>query len=327
MVRIRQRWSLVLLGLVLGVGFVACKKDGSAGSGDKSSEASGGGPGGDLALLPADSEVVIGVNVGQLQQSGLWKQFFEPKLAAFGGKQAMDEFKAKCGADPMKTISSITVGVRGFSDKPSVVAVARGLDKAKLLDCLDKHKDEIAKDGGEVTRDGDVVLFKSDRSQPVAVQFTSDSTAVAVVGSNATAAGVKAVIGGGSSMKSVAPFLEMYKKVKTGDSIWGIAFGKVLERIPFGLAITAAYGSVNVTDNLAVDTRVRFDKPEAATQAAEMANLQAKQFTPQYVDKAESTADGNELHTSVAISAQKLPDLIPMFGLVAATIRGGMGGN
>lgn len=323
MVRIRQRWSLVLLGLILGVGFVACKKDGTAGSGDKPSEASGGGSGGDLALLPAESEVVFGMNLGQMQQSALWKQLVEPKLATAEGRPMMDEFKAKCGIDPMKMVSSITLGMQGLPDKPSAVAVVHGLDKAKLLDCLDKQKDEIAKDGGQVTRDGDVVLFKSDRSEPVAAQFTNDSTAVVVVGPNASAAGVKAVLGGASSLKSSAPFLEMYKKVKTGDSIWGLASGKVLERIPFGLAITAAYGSLNVTDGLAVDTRVRFDKPEAATQAAEMANAQTKQFTPQYLDKAEATADGNELHMSVAISGQKLPQLLPMLTMAVAAMRGG----
>ncbi|HEX3475370.1 MAG TPA: hypothetical protein VHT91_10140 [Kofleriaceae bacterium] len=326
MVRIRQRWSLVLLGLVLGMGFVACKKDGTAGSGDKSSEASGGGPGGDLALLPADSEVVFGMNLGQMQQSALWKQFVEPRLATGEGHQMMDEFKAKCGIDPLKMISSLTVGARGFPDNPSGVAVVHGVDKAKLLDCLDKHKDELAKQGGEVTRDGDVVLVKSDRNEPVAVQFTSDSTAVIVAGPNASAAAVKAVLGGSSSLKSSAPFLEMYKKVKTGDSIWGLASGKVLDRMPLGLKITAAYGSINVTDGLAVDSRVRFDKPEAATQAAEMANAQTKQFTPQYVDKAEATAEGDELHVSVAVSGQKLPGLIPILMMAAAAMRG-MGGN
>jgi hypothetical protein len=322
MVRIRQRWSLVLLGLVLGVGFVACKKDGASGSGDKSSEA---GSGGDLALLPADSEVVIGMNLGQMQQSALWKQFVEPKLAAAEAQQMMSEFKAKCGTDPMKMISSIAIGVRGLSDKPSAVGVARGLDKAKVLDCIEKTKADMVKDGGEVTRDGDVILFKADRGQPVAVQFTNDSTAVIVVGENANAAGVKAVLGGGSSLKSSAAFLEMYKKVKTSDSVWGFASGKVMERIPMGLKITAVYGSINATDSLTVDMRMRFDKPEAAAQAAEMANAQTKQAT-QYVDKAEATAEGSDLHVSVVISGQKLAQLIPMLGMFAAMMPG-MGGN
>src|SRR6185436_10878457 len=193
------------------------------------------------------------------------------------------------------------------------------------LDCIEKTKADMVKDGGEVTRDGDVILFKADRGQPVAVQFTNDSTAVIVVGENANAAGVKAVLGGGSSLKNSAAFLEMYKKVKTSDSVWGFASGKVMERIPMGLKITAMYGSINATDGLTVDMRMRFDKPEAAAQAAEMANAQTKQAT-QYVDKAEATAEGPDLHVSVAISGQKLAQLIPMLGMFAAMMPG-MGGN
>jgi hypothetical protein len=331
MVRIRQRWSVVLLGqlllVVLGVGFVACKKDSPGAGGDKSSEASGGAPGaGDLALLPADSEVVFGMNLGQMQQSALWKQFVEPKLANAKSQRMMSEFKARCGADPMKMVSSFTFGAKDFSgDKPSVVAVAHGLDKAKILDCIEKSKADIAKDGGEVTRDGDVVLFKGERGEPAALQFINDSTAVLVAGPNASAASVKAVIGGGSSLKSSAPFLDMYKKVKTSDSIWALASGKVMENVPLDLKATAAYGSLNITDGLSVDMRVRFATPDAATQAAAMANAQTKQAT-QYVDKAEATADGNELHLAVVISGQKLTQLIPMLSMLAGGLPG-MGGN
>jgi len=330
MVRIRQRWSIVLLGQLLwvglGVGFAACKKDGAAGSSDKSSEAIGAPGGGDLALLPADSEVVVGMNVGQIQQSGLWKQLVEPKLATAKGQQMMAEFKEKCGLDPMKMVSSFTFGARDFAgDRPSIVAVAHGLDKAKIFDCVEKNKADLAKDGREVTRDGDLVMFKGNRGEPMAVQFTNDSTAVLVVGPSATAAGVKGVLSGGSSLKSSAPFLEMYKKVKTSDSLWGLASGKVMESIPLDLKATAAFGSLNVTDGLAVDMRIRFATPDAATQAATMANAQTKQAT-QYFDKSEASADGNELHLSVAMSGQKLAQLIPMISMLAGGMPG-MGGN
>src|SRR5256885_840737 len=83
------------------------------------------------------------------------------------------------------------------------------------------NKADVARGGGEAPGGGDVGLFKSDRGQRVAVQFPSASTAVIVAGQNATAAGIKAVLGGGSSLKGSAAFLEMYKKVKTSDSIWG----------------------------------------------------------------------------------------------------------
>jgi len=324
MVRIRQRWSIVLVGLLavgLGVGLAACKKEGAGGSDDKAS--AGGAGGGDLALLPADSEVVIGVNLGQLQQSGLWKQFVEPKLATGKGQHAMEEFKAKCGADPLKMVSSITIGAKELNgDKPSLVAVGHGVDKAKILDCLEKNKAELTKDGSEMTRDGDVVLFKDKKGEPGALMFTNDTTALMVVGANGTAAGVKAAAGGASSLKGSAPFVEMYKKVKTADSIWGLASGKVMDGFPVEPKPTAAYGSFNVTDGLAFDLRFRFPKPEDATQAATMANAQAKQAT-QFVDKAEVTAEGNELHASVAISGQKLAQLVPMLSMFMP----GMGGN
>jgi hypothetical protein len=324
MVRIRQRWSMVLVGLVavgFGMGLGACKKDGAGGADDKASAGAAGG--GDLALLPADSEVVFGVNLGQLQQSGIWKQFVEPKLATGKGQHAMEEFKARCGADPLKMVSSITVGAKDFtSDKPTMVAIGHGVDKAKILDCLEKSKAEITKDGSEMTREGDVVLFKDKRGEPGAMMFTNDSTALLVVGANGTAAGVKAVASGGTSLKSSAPFVDMYKKVKTADSIWGLASGKVMDGLPVEPKPTAAYGSFNVTDGLTLDLRFRFAKPEDATQAATVANAQAKQAT-QFVDKAEVTAEGNELHAAVTLSGQKLAQLVPMLSMFMP----GMGGN
>ncbi|HEX3762216.1 MAG TPA: hypothetical protein VHW23_26125 [Kofleriaceae bacterium] len=323
MVRTRQRWGIIMLGVVVGVGLIACKKEGAGSSGDKSSEASGGPGGGDLALLPGDSEVVFGLNFGQMQQSAMWKQFVEPKLASGRGQRLMGEIKTRCGADPLKMVSSITVGGKDFSsDKPSLVVVGHGVDKAKILDCLDKSKDDIAKDGGQMTREGDLVLFKDEHGDAGALTFPNDTTAVLVAGSNGTAAGIKAIVAGTSSLKSSAPFLEMYKKVKTTDSVWGLASGKVMESVPLDLKATAAYGSLNVTDGLAIDMRVRFEKPEAAKQAADMANAQVKQAA-QYFDKAEVTADSNELHASVSLSGQKLTQMLPLIQMAAGSMMGG----
>ena len=74
-----------------------------------------------------------------------------------------------------------------------------------------------------------------------------------------------------------------------------------MENLPLDMKATAAFGSINVTDGLTIDARVRFASADAATQAASMANAQVKQAT-QYFDKAEVTSDGNELHAAVAVS-------------------------
>ena len=54
----------------------------------------------DLSLLPADSEMVMGLNFAQLQQSALWKQFAPKLMEKVAGGLA--EFKAACGFDPME---------------------------------------------------------------------------------------------------------------------------------------------------------------------------------------------------------------------------------
>jgi hypothetical protein len=324
MLRIRQRWGTAALVGALALGlFTACKKDDAGATGGKSGDTSGASASSDdLSLLPADSELVIGINLKQIQQSPLWKKMVEPKLMSGEAQRRMSELKAKCGIDPMASISSLAVGLKGLDgDKPEGVAVVRGLDKAKTLDCIEKNKDELTKDGTQLTRDGDVVLLKDRRGEPAAFGFINDSTAVAVFGPTASAASVKAVAAGSSSLKSSATFLEMYKKVKTGDSIWMLASGKTMDKLP--VKATAAYGSLNVTDGLSLDGRVRFESPDAATQAASLVNAQAKQAA-QYVDKAEFTSDGNEVHGSVVVSSQKLTQLTPMLNML---MGGGMGGQ
>jgi hypothetical protein len=324
MVRIRQRSAAALAAtLVLGFGLVAgCKKEEGGAAGGKSGDSStASSASDDLSLLPADSEVVIGINLKQLQQAPLWKSMIEPKLMTGEAQRRLAEFKTKCNFDPVTAMGSIVVGVKNTQgDKPDGVAVIRGVEKARALDCLDKSKDEMTKNGTEMTKDGDVLLFKGKTGETVAVSFVSGDTAIAVFGANGNAAGVKAVASGASGLKNSASFLEMYKKIKTGESVWVMASGKTLEKVPGGA--TAAYGSLNVTDGLALDLRMRFATPDAATQAVSMANAQAKQAA-KYVDKAEFTGDGNELHASVVMSAQKLAELAPMLGM----LMGGMGGG
>ena len=330
MVRIRQGWLVVVLGLGL---IAACKKDdkSSSASGDKTAEKAdpggGGGGGDDLALLPVDSEAVIGINFSQVQQSDLWKQLVEPKLMSGEGAKQVAELKAKCGGyDILGAVKSLSIGGKspGPGGMPSGVLVAHGPDKAKTLDCIEKNRDEITKDGTQMTRDGDVVLIKGTKpGEQAAVSFLNGSTALIVFGDNADAAGIKAVAAGNSTLKSSPKFLEMYKKVNTGDSVWMLLNGKLLDNVPMGMKARAVYGSFNVTSGLALDLRVRFETPEQATQLATLANGQAAQAKA-YVDKAEFTPEGNELHAAMAMSNQKLQALVTQLsGLMGAL--GGMG--
>lgn len=346
MVRIRHGWLVVALGC-LGLGLApACKKDEKKAdpAGDKSAEkASGDQPSGmtsgnpgaakgdDLSLLPLDSELVVGINFAQVQQSGLWKQFVEPKiLSSSDMTKKMSEFKAKCGFDPMTALRSMSIGLKNVGgDKPDGVVVVHGIDKAKMWACLDTMKDDIKKDGTEFTKDGDVALFKNANvSQAYAVTFVNDSTMIAVIGEQATADGVKAVASGKSTLKSSPPFLDMYSKVNTGDSLWGLMNGnaKALEKAnALGVKPKAMFGSLNVTDGLAVDFRMRLDTPDAATQFATMMKGQLQPAAKMF-DKSEVSSDGSDVHFVIALSSAKLQQMIQQFGPLLGGLAG-MGGR
>jgi hypothetical protein len=312
MLRIRHGWLVVLLA-VGSVAVAACKKDEKSDSptGVKSAEVASGD---DLSLLPADSELVLGVNAGQLTQSALWKQLFEAVRAQKKlGK--LDDFVAKCGYDPTTSVKTVAAGVKGFDgNSPDGVIVVHGLDKTKTLSCMDKMKPEMAEHGTEVTQEGDVFLMKNKQGGPTAVTFINDSTAVMVIGSNATAAGVKSVIAGSSPLKSSAAFTAMYSKLKTTDSLWFLLNGKVLDKAAMiGAKPKGVFGSLNVTDGLSLDTKIQVETADAATAVA--ADLKQKsQMAATMVDKLDVTSEGDLVKVSVVLSNQKLQALIAQFG-------------
>src|SRR6185503_1111364 len=117
MVRTRaSSFGLIAL-IALGFGVAACKKkeENKAGTpGDKTAQKAGDNPvtkpalmvgGDDLALLPSDAEVVLGLNFEQLQKSALWKQY-SPKLMEKAASGLAD-FKAMCGFDPLEKFKKI----------------------------------------------------------------------------------------------------------------------------------------------------------------------------------------------------------------------------
>lgn len=351
MVRTRHGWLVAALAIGL-VG--ACKKDekkAEGGSGetktaptttDKVAEKPAGqtaeapapaaaATGDDLSLLPVDSEMVLGLNFAQLQQSALWKKFVEPQLMKGDTQAKLAEFKTKCGFDPMASVSSISMGLKGLgADSPDGVIVVHGPDKTKVLACLDKMKEEAAKDGSTIEKDGDVVSIKNKNGDQFSFTYVNDSTIVGVVGKDANSAGVKKAAAGGSALKTSAAFVEMYGKIKTGDSLWILMNGnsKAFDKAAaMGFKPKAVFGSVNVTDGLAVDMRVRLDTPEQAKQITDMAKGQTQQFV-KMVDKLDIVAEQADVKINVAMSAQKLEQLVQQFaGMMGGMGGGGMGGG
>ena len=281
----------------------------------------------DLALLPVDSEVVLGLNFAQLQKSALWKKFVEPKMMQGDNQAKLSEFKAKCGFDPMSSVQSISMGLKGLggAKSPEGVVVVHGPEKSKVMGCMAKMKDEAAKEGSTITTDGDITMVTSKKGETFAFTYVGDTTLLGVIGPNATAVGVKAAAAGTSALKTSQAFVDMYSKINTSDSMWILMNGnsKVFDQAAqMGFKPKALFGSVNVTDGLTVNMRVRLDTPDQAAQITSMANQQVAQFKSM-VDKLDIVADGSDVKLNLALSTQKLEALITQF----AGMMGGLGGG
>lgn len=342
MVRFRKEWLVAVVCIVgLGLGAAACKKkDNASGAAemDPASPLAGGAVAAadDLSLLPADSEFVFGVNVAQVQQSALWKEY-SPKLKEkmTGG---LAEVKAACGFDPLDAIKSVAIGMKGMGEgKPDGVVVVRGPNKSAVMACTGKLKEEAAKNGSEVTVDGDVIVVKDKSGTTTAMTWVNDTTMVGAIGSQGTKEGALAAAKGGAGLKSSSEFMAMHSKLKPSQSLWMFINGNapaLSKAGSMGVKPKAVFGTVHITDGLAVDMRVRLGTPEEATQLVNMAKGQTG--NPQVkamFDTLDVAADGSDAKITVAMSHQKLQSLIGMVGgmlggaLAGAVSSGAMGGT
>ncbi|MBA3542008.1 MAG: hypothetical protein H0T79_20500 [Deltaproteobacteria bacterium] len=276
--------------------------------------------GDDLSLLPANSEIVLGINFQQLQASPLWKQFVEPQMMKDMSK--IEEFKAKCGFNPLESVQTISMGMTnvGGSTKPDVSMVVHGLDKTKMSACFDKMKDEAAAKGSEITKDGDVVLVKNAEGM-AAMTFVNDTTMI-ISAPNGSKDSLMKMAKGDSALKSSQQFVDMFSKINAHDTIWGLANGSskaFAMAANAGMKFKAVYGSVNVTDGLALDVRARMDSADQATSLVTMAKGKADQVKGM-VDKLDITNDGADVKVNVAMSQEKLKAL-------AGLAMSGMGGG
>jgi hypothetical protein len=339
MLRTRKGWLVAVVAFGLGAG--ACKKDdkkaGPAGTaesttttedkpGDKPALALPAAAGDDLSLLPADSEMVMGLNFAQLQQSALWKQFAPKLMDKVSGGLA--EFKEACGFDPIVAISSVSLGMKGLDgDNPAGAFVIHGLDKGKVMSCLDKAKVEAAKKGSDLVIDGDVFTVKDEGGQTSAFTFVGNAL-LGVVGPTASADAAREAAKGTSALKTSPAFVELYSKINTKESLWLLINGNapfMKDAQQMGFKPKAVYGSVNVTDGLTVDLRVRLGSSDEASQLVNLAKGQTSSpQVKQFFDKLDVTGDGADVKVAVAMSSAKLQQVIQLAGGALGGLMGGM---
>lgn len=284
----------------------------------------------DLGKLPIDSDMVLGVNVAAVQASPLWKDFIAPRVMSGDVAAKLDEFKQKCGIDPLAVVKSASIGLKDTPSGKEGVIVVHGPDKAKFAACAEKMKaDKDAK--VEITQDGDATILKPKTGGvAVAFQFTSDTDAVVAIGSKANAAGLKAIIGG-TGLAASNTFVEMYNRLDTEKSLWMLMNGKNPAFKPLamaGIKPSHVYGVVDASDGIKLELRMRLASQDQATQSATMMKTQLGPAAGMLkMDKLDVVADGQDLKFVMVVSKANLgPMLSAMQGLAGSMGGGAMGG-
>lgn len=277
----------------------------------------------DLDMIPVESDVVYGVNVAQAQKSAVFRDLVLPMLTRNADFQKLSELlKTKCSIDPLAAASTLTGGMRFTDDRPSDgVTVLHGIEKSKVLPCLDQLKEELAAQHLEVAKDGDVVIIKSDRGD-VAFTFTGDATAVIVSGTKANKAGVLEVTQAKSAISSSKAFADMYNRVEASHTFWAVARGdtdivaKNLKQL--NVKAKALVGSVNATDGLEVRAQAIVETEEQATNLAALMKSQAEMLSSM-AEKVEITSDKNTAKALVVLTQAQLKTLS---GFARSFLRG-----
>lgn len=274
----------------------------------------------DLALLPADSELVIGVDLARVQRSVLWQQLVAPALANAPG---LRDFETECGFDPLAALASITIGLKGAAGEHkdlSGAIVIHGFAKAKAFACIAKRHAERQPDA-QVQIDGDVMLISRDNAPHAALTFIDDSTALVVLGSDSTKDGIARIAArrGGPA----AGYSDMIHEINTDDAVWlAVADGSpMLAEANRKLAAHTAiqlhglYGSIDFTDGLVINAGARTGSPELVAKLVSdlqhhLDELAAHGEIAQRFEQLDINADGGDVILSLAMNTSQLLGLV-----------------
>lgn len=320
----RTRVGLAAALVISSVSFGACKKDNKTGSGGGPLAAIGGAGGGasdPLAYLPANSEVVLQLDLARVRSSELFKQYVEPKMKKeIEGDDDYAKLKTNCGFDPWEQAGQVHMGMSDVTDDGpgTVVVVVTGFDKTKVLACLEKSKEEIAKEGSSITVDGNIIIVEPKNEKTnFGGAFVTDTMFVGVAKPKAkiTVDEVKAKTTGKDGLASSKEFAAMHGQIKPGALKMFVngnaAFMKKSEAMTG--KVEAVFGSIDAEKLLAANFVARMGSEDEAKKVAELGKSQGG-MAASMVTKFDVSANGKDVAVVVEISPEQIKQLVGMFG-------------
>lgn len=266
-----------------------------------------------LAFLPADSELVVGIDFQQVKQSPLWSRY-SAEIPKFTGS-ALTDFKTKCGYDPIATLRGVSLGFKNISETPAGVLVVRGLDRDKTMACFPQIFASKAP-AKQIKIDGAFITLPPEGGTSAVLTFVDASTMVFLMSPTASRAELEAALAAEAPLRKSAAFGALWTRVDAKQPVWGLVHGKALASLSsLGATPTALTGTINFASGVALNGRLQFASADQATQVATALQGQAG-MAKAFVEKLDVAAAGNDVTFAVSMTTQQVDALAgPMMNI------------
>lgn len=252
-----------------------------------------------LALLPADSDIVMTIDVAALRKSPLFTKY-RPLIRDF-----MVPGFASCNYDPFDDIGTVTMGVP--MNASLGVFVVRGLDRDRTLECL---RTSTIETNTTAVFDGDLVSLNNKSGHSNLLTFVDAKDAVFQGSTNPTKETLAKALGIGAPLRDNKAFVAVHQNVAPGAAFAMISRPGATEwseklQAKVGARVVQFAATVHVTDVVAA--RVTLQLADASTAATLVENVRPQlEAARQFVERYDIHADGPSVIVDVAITETQI---------------------
>lgn len=242
-----------------------------------------------MSALPADSRIVIAVNVAALRDSRLVARAVGQMLARNPEEKArVEALMARCGIDPSRDLDQVLIGIGPGGTRDEVVLVAKGkLPEAQLVECV---RASLAEKGGALSQKQIAgrtvhVAEQMGAPDPVLFSFGAEGTVVVAKGEAWLA---KAIDPEAPKLKSTPSVVALIERTDSTAPLWGVGLldpevGQQLAGVTGGAVkapVTAAFGHLAVgASGMSFELNLDLKDPADAERLAKFAHEQLGKYT------------------------------------------------
>ncbi|HVV83126.1 MAG TPA: hypothetical protein VHE35_08595 [Kofleriaceae bacterium] len=276
-----------------------------------------------LAAMPADSELIIGMDFSKLRSSALYKKYEPMLMSAIGDN--LKKFQDTCGFSPIEKLNGMLIGGKGRELDAGTIFI-RGFDKTAATDCLKKREAQLKAEGkpAQLTIDGDYLEFVEDQpDKPMRALFVDDQTALMVkqgdslAGKDVLTAAAAAKDGDG--LTGSKTFNDLLAKTHTASALWFVIRGDApMLSAAAMVKFKALYGSVDVGAGVSAEIRMWMNgaddaKSTASEFAKQLEQVKSSPFGSMLSDVT-IKAEGEDVVIRAKLSQQQIEDITKFAG-------------